>query len=73
MALGGALFELESIVSVPAPAQTGRRDMEWWGNEPGVPHAAEFDAGIKKMFNPARRERAAPVRRRRDQHVPPRR
>ncbi len=50
MALGGALFELESIVSVPAQAQTGWWDMEWWWNQPGVPHVAEFNAGIKKMF-----------------------
>ena len=25
--------------------------MEWWWNQPGVPHVAEFNAGIKKMFN----------------------
>jgi branched-chain amino acid transport system substrate-binding protein len=51
MALGGALFELESIVSVPAQAQTGWWDMEWWWNQPNVPHVAEFNAGIKKAFN----------------------
>ena len=51
MALGGALFEVELVVSVPPQAQTGWWDMEWWWNQPGVPHVAEFNAGIKKMFN----------------------
>ncbi len=51
MALGGALFEVESIVSVPPQAQAGWWDMEWWWDQPGVPHVAEFNAGIKKAFN----------------------
>ena len=51
MALGGALFELESITSVPPEAQTGWWTMEWWWNQPGVPHVAEFVAGIKKATN----------------------
>ena len=51
MALGGALFELESVLSVPAQAQTGWWDMEWWWNQPNVAGVAEFNAGIKKMFN----------------------
>ncbi|MGH7154692.1 MAG: ABC transporter substrate-binding protein [Acetobacteraceae bacterium] len=51
MALGGALFEVESVLSVPAEAQTGWWDMEWWWNQPGVPHVAEFNAGIKKAYN----------------------
>ena len=51
MALGGALFELESVESVPPQAQTGWWDMEWWWNQPGVPHVAEFIAGIKKTYN----------------------
>jgi branched-chain amino acid transport system substrate-binding protein len=48
MALGGALFELESILSVPPDAQTGWWTLEWWWNQPGVPHVAEFVAAIKK-------------------------
>jgi branched-chain amino acid transport system substrate-binding protein len=48
MALGGALFELESVLSVPPDAQTGWWTMEWWWNQPGVPHVAEFVAAIKK-------------------------
>ena len=46
MALGGALFELESIKRVPKDAQTGWWDMEWWWNQPGVPHVAEFVADV---------------------------
>ena len=34
MALGGALFELESVKSVPKEAQAGWWDMEWWWNQP---------------------------------------
>ena len=37
MALGGALFELESIKGCPPEAQTGWWDMEWWWNQPNVP------------------------------------
>ncbi len=47
MALGGALFELELVLSVPAAAQTGWWDMEWWWNQPGVPHVAEFSAATR--------------------------
>ncbi|HEX4260220.1 MAG TPA: ABC transporter substrate-binding protein [Acetobacteraceae bacterium] len=50
MALGGALFELESVLSVPAAAQAGWWDMEWWWNQPGVPHVAEFVSGIRAQF-----------------------
>jgi branched-chain amino acid transport system substrate-binding protein len=51
MGLGGALFELESIKSVPKEAQTGWWDMEWWWNQPNVPHVADFVAGIRKAVN----------------------
>lgn len=51
MALGGALFELESVLSVPPEAQAGWWVMEWWWNQPGVPHVAEFVAGIKAAVN----------------------
>ena len=46
MALGGALFELESVRSVPTDAQSGWWDIEWWWDQPGVPHVAEFVAGV---------------------------
>lgn len=48
MALGGALFELESILSVPKEAQTGTWTMEWWWNQPNVPEVAKFVAGFRK-------------------------
>ena len=41
MALGGALFELESIKGCPPDAQTGWWDMEWWWNQPKVPEVGE--------------------------------
>ncbi len=48
MALGGALFELESIVAVPKEAQTGWWDMEWWWNQPNVPEVGKFVASFRK-------------------------
>lgn len=48
MALGGALFELESMLSVPPQALTGWWDYEWWWNQPGVQSAADFNEAIKK-------------------------
>ncbi len=48
MALGGALFELESVKSVPAAAQAGWWDMEWWWDQPKVPEVAPFVAAFRK-------------------------
>jgi len=48
MALGGALFELESVVAVPTAAQTGWWDMEWWWNQPKVPEVGQFVAEFRK-------------------------
>ena len=48
MALGGALFELESVKAVPKDAQAGWWDMEWWWDQPKVPHVAEFVADFRK-------------------------
>jgi branched-chain amino acid transport system substrate-binding protein len=42
MALGGALFELESIRACPPEAHTGWWDMEWWWNQPNVPEVVKF-------------------------------
>ena len=50
MALGGALFELESVKSVPKEAQAGWWEMEWWWDQPGVPHVAEFVADFRKQL-----------------------
>jgi branched-chain amino acid transport system substrate-binding protein len=49
MAVGGTLFELESIRAVPDGARVGWWTMEWWWDQPGVPHVAEFNAAIKKL------------------------
>jgi branched-chain amino acid transport system substrate-binding protein len=48
MALGGALFELESIKGCPPEAQTGWWTMEWWWNQPNVPEAVKFVADFRK-------------------------
>src|SRR5580658_8093655 len=48
MALGGALFEVETVKAVPKEAQAGWWDMEWWWDQPGVPHVAEFVADVRK-------------------------
>jgi branched-chain amino acid transport system substrate-binding protein len=48
MALGGALFELESIEALPPEARIGWWTMEWYWNQPGVPHVAEFVENIRK-------------------------
>jgi branched-chain amino acid transport system substrate-binding protein len=47
MAVGGALFELESILAVPDAARIGWWTMEWWWNQPDVPHVKTFDAAIR--------------------------
>src|SRR5271156_4080764 len=49
MAVGGTLFELESVRAVPDTARVGWWTMEWWWDQPGVPHVAEFNAAIKKI------------------------
>jgi branched-chain amino acid transport system substrate-binding protein len=42
MALGGALFEVESVRSVPKEAQTGWWTMEWYWDQPNVPEVKKF-------------------------------
>jgi branched-chain amino acid transport system substrate-binding protein len=46
MALGGSLFEVESIHSVPKEAQAGWWCMEWYWNQPNVPAAKQFADAI---------------------------
>jgi branched-chain amino acid transport system substrate-binding protein len=48
MHLGGALFELEGIQAVPKDAQAGTWSMEWWWDQPDVPHVKEFVADFRK-------------------------
>ena len=42
MTLGGALFEIESVRSVPKEAQAGWWVMEWYWDQPNVPGVKEF-------------------------------
>lgn len=49
MAVGGTLFELESLRAVPNEARVGWWTMEWWWDQPGVPHVAAFNAAMKKQ------------------------
>lgn len=51
MALGGALFELESVKSVPKDAQAGWWDMEWWWDQPKVPEVVAFVTDFRKATN----------------------
>jgi branched-chain amino acid transport system substrate-binding protein len=48
MALGGALFELETVKAVPKEAQAGWWDMEWWWDQPNVPEVSAFVADFRK-------------------------
>ena len=51
MALGGALFELESVKACPPEAQAGWWDMEWWWNQPNVPEVVKFVADYRAANN----------------------
>jgi branched-chain amino acid transport system substrate-binding protein len=53
IAVGGALFELETILSVPEAAQTGWWTMEWWWNQPDVPQINTFNAAIRSRTGKA--------------------
>jgi branched-chain amino acid transport system substrate-binding protein len=49
MAMGGTLFELESVQAVPNDARIGFWTYEWYWNQPKVPHVAKFVADIRKQ------------------------
>jgi branched-chain amino acid transport system substrate-binding protein len=51
MAVGGTLFELESLRAVPDAARVGWWTMEWWWDQPDNPHVKDFVAAIKKATN----------------------
>jgi branched-chain amino acid transport system substrate-binding protein len=53
MAVGGALFELESILALPEEARIGWWTMEWWWNQPNVPQIKAFDAAIRNRTGKA--------------------
>ena len=46
--LAGAQQELEALEGLPPEARIGTWVFEWYWNQPGVPHVAEFVADIKK-------------------------
>jgi branched-chain amino acid transport system substrate-binding protein len=46
--LAGAQQELEPLEGLPPEARIGTWVFEWYWNQPGVPHVAEFVADIKK-------------------------
>ena len=48
MAVGGALYELESILSVSDAARIGWWTMEWWWNQPDVPEIKAFTTRIRQ-------------------------
>jgi branched-chain amino acid transport system substrate-binding protein len=48
MAIGGALFELESILAVSDAARIGWWTMEWWWNQPDVPQIKAFDEAMRR-------------------------
>ena len=49
MAVGGTLFELESLRAVPPEARIGWWTMEWWWDQPDNAHVKEFVAKVKKV------------------------
>ena len=46
--LAGAQQEMEPLEGLPPEARVGTWVMEWYWNQPGVPHVAEFVDAIKK-------------------------
>ena len=48
MAVGGTLFELESLRAVPPEARIGWWTMEWWWDQPDNAHVKTFVADVKK-------------------------
>ncbi len=49
--LAGAQVELEVLEGLPPEARIGTWVAEWYWNQPGVPHVAEFVDAIKKKAN----------------------
>jgi branched-chain amino acid transport system substrate-binding protein len=47
MALGGALFEFETVKALQSDAQAGWWDMEWWWDQPKVPEVVKFVADYR--------------------------
>ena len=50
--LAGAQQELEPLEGLPPEARIGTWVMEWYWNQPGVPHVAEFVEAIEEAHRP---------------------
>ncbi len=50
MAVGGTLFELESMRAVPPEARIGWWTMEWWWDQPKNAHVKKFVTEMKKTL-----------------------
>lgn len=48
MAVGGAMMEMEVLESLPEAARYGYWNMEWYWQQPNVPHVKEFVDAYKK-------------------------
>jgi branched-chain amino acid transport system substrate-binding protein len=53
MAVGGALFELESILKVPDAARLGWWTMEWWWDQPKLAAVNVFDDAMRSRTGKA--------------------
>lgn len=51
MTIAGAMQELEVLEALPSAALLGWWTFEWYWNQPGVPHLAEFVAAYKARYN----------------------
>ena len=51
MGVGGPMMEMEVLESLPDSARYGFWNMEWYWNQPGVPHVKEFVETYKKANN----------------------
>ena len=56
--LAGAQQELEPLEGLPPEARIGTWVFEWYWNQPGVPHVADFVAGDQKEDRPRSRPHA---------------
>ncbi len=50
LAVAGALFELEQVAALPEAARYGVWTFEWYWNQPGVPHVADFVSRYSAMY-----------------------
>jgi branched-chain amino acid transport system substrate-binding protein len=50
MVFGYGLVELEPVAALPAVARTGWGVMEWWWDQPKVPHVKAFVEDYRKLY-----------------------